>query len=56
MLNGDAARYRTQDMQRSSEAYRAGRDAAKRHTERRNAKVRGVLASVATLFTFPIHR
>jgi hypothetical protein len=56
MLNGDAAKYRTQDMIRASEAHRAGRAQAKRRAARRNARVRGVLASAAALVTLPFHR
>jgi hypothetical protein len=56
MLNADAARYRTQDLVRASETHRASRAVAKRRGERRNTRVRGVLASAAALITLPIHR
>jgi hypothetical protein len=56
MLNGDAARYRTQDMMRSSQAHRESRAVAKRRSERRHARVRGVLTSAITLVTLPTHR
>ena len=56
MLNGDAARYRTQDMMRASQTHRAGKAIAKRRAEHRNARVRGALAAVATLISLPIHR
>lgn len=56
MLNGDAARYRTQDMVRASEAHRASREIAMRRSAHRRAQVRGVLSTVATLVTLPLHR
>lgn len=56
MLNGDAARYRTHDMMRASQAHRAGKAIAERRAERRNTRVRGALAAVAALITLPIHR
>ena len=56
MLNGDIARYRTQDMLRSSEAHRASRSLAKKHAERRNRRVRGTASGIAALITLPIHR
>jgi hypothetical protein len=43
-------------MMRSSQAHRASRDVANRRSERRHARVRGVLTSAMTLVTLPIHR
>jgi hypothetical protein len=56
MLNGDVAKYRTQDMLRSSEAHRASRSLAKKHAERRNRRIRTTASGIAALVTFPIHR
>lgn len=56
MLNGDAARYRTQDMLRASEAHRASKAQAKRHAERRNARLRTVMSSTVALLSIPFHR
>jgi len=43
-------------MMRSSQAHRESRDVAKRRSERRHARVRGVLTSAIALVTLPIHR
>jgi hypothetical protein len=56
MLNGEAARYRTQDMVRASEMHRTGRGVAKRRSDRRRAKASGILSAAATLIALPIHR
>ena len=56
MLNGDVAKYRTQDMLRSSEAHRATRSLAKKQAERRNRRIRSTASGIAALVTFPIHR
>jgi hypothetical protein len=56
MLNGDVARYRTQDMLRASEARRAGRELAKKYTDRRNRRIRNAASGIAALVTLPLHR
>ena len=56
MLNGDVAKYRTQDMLRSSEAHRASRSLAKKHAERRNRRIRTTASGIAALVDLPIHR
>ena len=56
MLNGDVAKYRTQDMLRSSEAHRATRSLAKKQAERRNRRIRSTASGIAALVTLPIHR
>jgi hypothetical protein len=56
MLNGDIARYRTQDMLRSSEAHRGTRELARKHADRRNRRIRSAASGIAALVTLPIHR
>jgi hypothetical protein len=56
MLNGDAAKYRTQDMIRASEAHRASKAQAKRHAAGRNARLRTAMSSTVAMLTIPFHR
>ena len=53
MLNGDAAKYRVNDMVRSAEAHRVSRSIAARRTAQRAASIRRVAASTAALLTIP---
>ena len=56
MLNGDAARYRTQDMVRAADAHRVSRPAAKRRAERRTDRVRTAVSATVALLAIPFHR
>jgi hypothetical protein len=56
MLNGDIARYRTDDLLRASDARRVRRTTERRHATARRAHVRAIATSVVTLVTVPFHR
>jgi hypothetical protein len=56
MLNGDVARYRTDDLVRASEARRIRRPSERRHAQRRRARISSFASSVATLVTVPFQR
>jgi hypothetical protein len=53
MLNGDAAKYRVQDMIRSAEGHRAGRSIAAVRSDRRVSTIRRVAAATAALLSLP---
>jgi hypothetical protein len=53
MLNGDAARYRVNDMVRSAEGHRASRPIAAGRRDRRTSAIRRVGAATATLLSIP---
>lgn len=53
MLNGDAAKYRVNDMVRIAEGHRASRSIAARRSAQRATSIRRVAASTATLLTIP---
>jgi hypothetical protein len=56
MLNGDIARYRTDELLRTSDARRVRRTTERRHTAARRAHFRAIATSVVTLVTVPFHR
>jgi hypothetical protein len=56
MLNGDIARYRTDDLLRTGDARRVRRTTERRHAAARRAHLRAIATSVVTLVTVPFHR
>jgi hypothetical protein len=54
MLNADAARYRVNDMVRSSDAHRVSRGIAARRSAQRKTVVRRVITTTAGLLPVPI--
>ncbi len=54
MLNADAAKYRVNDMVRSSEAHRVSRASAARHSAHRKVIVRRVAATAVAMLPLPI--
>jgi hypothetical protein len=56
MLNGDIARYRTDDLLRTSDARRVRRPTERRHAARRRTHLRTAATSVAALVTLPFRR
>ncbi|HLB39333.1 MAG TPA: hypothetical protein VJM84_02680 [Actinomycetota bacterium] len=54
MLNADAARYRVNDMVRSSEAHRASRGIAARRSAHRKTVARRVISTAAGLLPIPV--
>jgi hypothetical protein len=56
MLNGDIARYRTDDLLRAGDARRVRRPTERKHLARRRAHLRTLATSVAALVTVPFHR
>ena len=54
MLNGDAARYRVNDMVRSGESHRASRSIAKRRASQRRALTRRIITTAAALLPIPL--
>lgn len=53
MLNGDAAKYRVNDMVRIAEGHRASRSSAARRSAQRVTAIRRVVAPTLTLLTIP---
>jgi hypothetical protein len=56
MLNGDIARYRTDELLRTSDARRVRRTTERRQSAARRAHLRAIATSVVTLVTVPFHR
>jgi hypothetical protein len=56
MLNGDIARYRTDDLLRTGDARRVRRTTERRHAAARRAHLRAIATSVVTPVTVPFHR
>ena len=54
MLNGDVARYRTEELLRTAEARRAGRAAVEHRRAGRRAAVRRLVAATAAMLPVPI--
>ena len=53
MLNGDAAKYRVNDMVRSAEGHRASRSSAARRSAERASSIRRIATSTVALVTMP---
>jgi hypothetical protein len=54
MLNGDVARYRTEDLLRVAEARRVGSSVVRRRRGARSATLRRIAATAAALLPVPI--
>ena len=54
MLNGDVARYRTEDLLRTAEAGRATRSVVARRRDARTATLRRMVATVGALLPIPL--
>jgi hypothetical protein len=54
MLNGDVARYRTQDLVRAGEAHRASRAIAARRQAARGTRVRRVITTAVAMLPIPV--